>query len=249
MLFCNRPEGGLAISQPAHAWISGQVLAEWHAPLDPSLLLAAAQHDIAWLDWECAPSFDPRTGRPHLFRDVGAAEHAPMWTRGVDRAFHAWGARPALLISRHGGVIYRRFTDRHRLDPADAASAEGYLRDQAPKEAAWAAMLGLDDDTLAHDTGLIAFADTLSLVFCGELAAPLAIDAPGFGPVQVASSGEAAHDFTLSPWPFRHEALAFEAEARALPPEERFDSEAAMRAWAADPACCTPFRVTARKLD
>ena len=248
MLFFNRPGGGLAISQPAHAWISGQILAEWHISLDPSLVLAAAQHDLAWLDWECAPTFDPRTGRPHLFRDVGAAVHAPMWTRSVDRAFHAWGARPALMISRHGGVIYRRFTDRHRLNPADAVAADRFLRDQAPKEAAWAALLDLDDQVLAHDTSLIAFADTLSLVFCGELTAPLDIDAPGIGLLRVAADG-AAQAFTLSPWPFRTEAVAFQAEARLLPSAGRFADEASMQGWIADAANCVPFRVTARKLD
>jgi hypothetical protein len=152
------------------------------------------------------------------------------------------------MISRHGGVIYRRFTDRHRLDPADAAAAEGYLRAQAPKEAAWAAALGLHGDALAHDTGLIAFADTLSLVFCGELA-PLDIDAPGLGPVRVAASGASGQDFTLSPWPFRSDAVAFEAEARALPTEGRFADETSMLDWLGDPAHRRPLRVTARKLD
>ena len=248
MLFCNIGEGGLAISQPAHAWISGQILAEWHTTLSPGLVLAAAQHDLAWLDWECAPTFDPRTGRPHLFRDVGAAVHAPMWTRGVERAFHAWGARPALMISRHGGVIYRR-TERHRRHPADAVAADRFLRQQAPKEAAWATLLGLDEDVLAHDTGLIAFADTLSLVFCGELAPPLDIGVPGLGVVRVAAAEPSNPSFTLSPWPFRSKAVIFQAEARALPSGGRFADQASMRGWIADPTNCVPLRITARKLD
>jgi hypothetical protein len=83
----------LAISQPTHAWISGQLLASWAETLDKPLLLAAEQHDIGWLDWETNPSFDARTGRPHRFRDIGAAAHAPMWVRDVERALDAWGAR------------------------------------------------------------------------------------------------------------------------------------------------------------
>src|ERR1700712_2465596 len=143
MLFHDDSSGVLAISQTTHAWISGQLLRSWAEDVGEPLLLAAEQHDIGWLDWEAAPSFDTRTGRPHLFRDVGAAIHAPMWTRGVERAAAAWGTHVGLLISRHGGVIYNRFTERHRTDPADALAAQRYLVDQAACEADWARTLGL----------------------------------------------------------------------------------------------------------
>ena len=137
MLFRTEPSGVLAVSQPAHAWISGQILRAWDECLGESLLLAGEQHDIGWLDWETAPTFNPQTGRPHLFREIGAAVHSPMWRQGVERALAAWGAHVALLISRHGGVIYRRYTDRHRISEADAAAAQTYLETQAPMEAAW----------------------------------------------------------------------------------------------------------------
>jgi hypothetical protein len=183
-------------------------------------VLAAEQHDIAWLDWETAPSFDPRTGRPHLFRDVGAAIHAPMWAQGVDRALAAWGSHVALLVSRHGGVIYTRFTDRHRLAPADAEAASAYLRRQAPLEAGWSRELSLDDDRLAYETSLIAFVDTLSLGLCGELATPLDLtlqDSTGSRQgFQLRSSGQPC-EFTLTPWPFRGHDLVLTGEARALP--------------------------------
>ncbi|MCW6512685.1 DUF3891 family protein [Lichenifustis flavocetrariae] len=145
MVFRARGTGGLAISQPTHAWVSGQLAHAWSDQLWEPLLLAAEQHDIGWIDWETAPSFDIETGRPHLFRDVGASLHAPMWAQGVDRALGVWGTHAALLISRHGGVIYRRFTSRHRLDEADAAAAQYYLDTQAPREQVWADALGLDE--------------------------------------------------------------------------------------------------------
>ena len=124
--------------------------------LDESLLLAAEQHDIGWLDWEMAPTFNPQTGRPHLFREIGAAVHSPMWRQGVERALAAWGAHVALLVSRHGGVIYRRYTDRHRISEADAAAAQTYLETQAPMEAAWAKSLGLEPARLQKETTLVA---------------------------------------------------------------------------------------------
>ena len=82
MLFRTEPSGVLAISQLTHAWISGQILRAWDEALGEPLLLAAEQHDIGWLDWEAAPTFNPETGRPHLFREIGAATHSPMWIRG-----------------------------------------------------------------------------------------------------------------------------------------------------------------------
>ena len=60
MLFRTEPSGVLAISQPTHAWISGQILRAWDEALSEPLLLAAEQHDIGWLDWETAPTFNPR---------------------------------------------------------------------------------------------------------------------------------------------------------------------------------------------
>src|SRR5436190_24297657 len=83
MLFRSQSSGVLAISQPTHAWISGQIQRAWDENLGETLLLAAEQYDVGWLDWETEPTFNPSTGRPHLFREVGAATHTPMWAKGV----------------------------------------------------------------------------------------------------------------------------------------------------------------------
>jgi len=250
MMFLDAQSGGpgdlLAISQPAHAWVSGQLLRHWAAELDEPLLLAAEQHDLAWLDWELAPSFDFATGRPHLFRDIGAATHAPLWSSAVERACAAWGSRVALLVSRHGTVIYTRFTERHRLSDADAGAAKGYVERQAPMQAAWARALQLADHALERDTNLIAFVDTLSLALCGALPLPLELDGPGRENAQaryrlVQQAGE-TFGFSLSPWPFRGETVTIGVEAR-LVPGGRFASEAEMRAWSAS-APRTPLRFT-----
>ncbi len=227
----------LAISQPAHAWVSGQLLRHWAQHLDEAVLLAAEQHDLAWLDWERAPSFDPATGRPHLFRDVGAAAHAPRWAEAVERAHTAWGARVALLVSRHGVVIYTRFTDRHQASDADSKAAVRYVAEQAPRQAAWARQLGLAADTLERDTALIALVDTLSLGLCGALPMPVNLD----GYRLMRQSGSALTS-TLAPWPFRGESVSIAIEARNVP-GGRFASEMEMRAWLAN-AVSVPLRFT-----
>ena len=239
MLFRTEPKGVLAISQLTHAWISGQILRAWGEALDEPLLLAAEQHDIGWLDWETAPTFNPQSGRPHLFREIGAAVHSPMWRQGVERALGAWGAHVALLVSRHGGVIYRRYTDRHRTGEADAAAAQTYLETQAPIEAAWAETLGLDAAALQKETMLVALVDTLSLALCGELKTPIALEAPtrsgGTETLRLVERPGHAFDFVLSPWPLKQDVLTVEGEARLLPAAGRFADEATMRTWLQSP--------------
>jgi hypothetical protein len=233
MLFRRDQTSVIAISQPAHAWISGQLLRAWNGECSEPLLLAAEQHDIGWLDWEVDPSFDPTTGRPHSFRDIGASLHAPMWLRGVDRARSAWGTHVALLVSRHGGLIYRRFA-RHRNE-ADAAAARAYLETQAPVEAAWAKALALDAGELERQSGLIAFVDALSLVVCGDLKTPIEIEIPGSPSVSVRERQERSFEFIVSPWPFRTMEIVIEGEGRSLPGEGRFADEPSFRRWWASP--------------
>jgi Protein of unknown function (DUF3891) len=240
MLFRDQtPHNPLAISQPMHALISGQLLRAWDESFAEPLQLAAEQHDIGWMDWETAPSFNPQTGRPHRFRDIGAAVHAPMWTKGVERALGAWGSHVALLVSRHGGVIYGRYTDRHRLAEADATAAQHFLQTQAPIEALWARSLGLDAATLQRETALVALVDTLSLALCGELKAPLDLQAPDrhgeLKTLRLVERPGQPFDFILSPWPFRAQVVTVEGEARPLPAEGRFADEAGMRVWLAGP--------------
>ena len=239
MLFRDEPSGALAISQLTHAWISGQILRAWDDNLSETLLLAAEQHDIGWMDWEAEPTFNMETGRPHLFREIGASTHAPMWTRGVQRAVGAWGTHVALLISRHGGVIYRRYTDRHRVSEADAAAAQNYLNAQASIETAWSRALGLEAAELERETALLAFSDALSLALCGELKTPLDMDAPGRDgkplTFRVAERPQRSFDFVISPWPFRSNELVVEGEARPLPSDGRFSDEGAMKTWLALP--------------
>ena len=220
MLFRSQASGVLAISQPTHAWVSGQILRAWEDNLREPLVLAAEQHDVGWLDRETEPTFNPSTGRPHLFREVGAATHAPMWIKGVQRARDAWGTHVALLVSRHGGVIYRRFIDRHRMNEADAAAAQNYLNTQAPIEAVWARALGLEALELERETGLIAFADTLSLALCGDLKTRLDLESPGRGGdalrMRLAERPGSSFDFVLSPWPGLFERTSWWPKARRV---------------------------------
>jgi len=93
---------------------------------------------------------------------------------------------------------------------------------------------------LEHDTALLALADTLSLALCGELKAPLEVEAPERGgrmrTLRLMPDPQDPSAFTISPWPFRVETITVEGEARPLPPTGRFADEGEMRRWLKTPA-------------
>lgn len=237
-MIIRRPEAGcrLLVPQPAHALLSGQMLAAWGAPgfalpdPAPAVILAAGQHDLAWLDWEAAPSLNPETGLPHSFTELGAAVHAPMWAQGVERARAAWGLWPALLISLHGTRIYTEYLQPERLAPADRAAINEHAARQAALQADWTAKLGAAPEQVARNSALVAVTDALSLALC--FAAPdKAGEAPmedgSRRPMRLARQEEAR--WSLDPWPFREERLVLRAEAIRLPEATRWTGEEAMR--------------------
>lgn len=240
MLFRELPGGDwLAITQPAHALVSGQMLRAWGAPgfarPEPleEVATAAAQHDVAWMGWETVPTLDPATGRPHLFRRVGARDHAPMWAAGVELALQAWGPWVALLVSRHGSLIYTRYADRHRLAPEDAAAAERYLGEQGDRQLAWAAALGAPMAQVERNGALVAAVDALSLAVCGELPLPgPAGEAPleAGGTVTLHMDRRPDGELVLDPWPFAVREVPLTWPARRFMAADRWTNEGAMRA-------------------
>jgi hypothetical protein len=252
MLFRDLPDGSwLAVSQPMHALVSGQMLRAWgatgFATPDPfeEVATAAAQHDVAWMGWEAAPTLDPGSGRPHSFRQVGARIHAPMWAEGVRRAVAGWGPWVGLLISRHGTRIYSAYQDRHRVEAADAEAAEAYLAEQAALRARLLALVGATEAQLEAAAALVAVTDALSLAACGGIAT---LGWSGMAPLakggEVPLKLEEGHSvMTVDPWPFAAPEVPLAWTARRFAPGTRWADEGAMcAALAAAPA----ERITAR---
>ncbi|WP_159350430.1 DUF3891 family protein [Roseomonas harenae] len=226
----------LFIPQPAHALLSGQIMEAWGAPgfahpdPAPEVILAAAQHDIGWMPWESAPTLDVGTGLPHPFTAVGAARHAPMWAQGVELARAAWGLWPALLVSRHGTLIYTRYANPERDSEADKQAAGRYLSEQGALQSAWAERLGASPAQVDRNAALVAVADALSLALCfahpgaaGE--APL--EDGGMAKLTLARSGPGT--WSLAPWPFRLPVLTLRCEVMRLPASTRWTEQEAMR--------------------
>lgn len=240
MLIRHDERGMLLISQPAHAWLAGQLARAWgnerFGEVSPreEIVLAATLHDAGWLDWESAPTLNRETGLPHTFLELPIAEHLRIWDRAAANAL-AFGPLAALFTSLHGSGLYERrtFDDPHAAD-ARAVSAflerererQASLRDALRRgdvPAAW-----LTQDTIDRNRRLIAVWDTLSLFVCyGGSATRTVADVPArVEPVELTLSVDGS-DATLWPWPFATPALSLTVQARRI--DRRWTSEDEMR--------------------
>jgi len=107
MLYRTIGENRICITQPTHAWVSGQMAQVWGnemfglvAPYE-AVCLGAQQHDIGWLPWESAPTLNTDTGYPHSFMEVAPEVHTKLWA-GAKQLAMPMGRYAALLVSLHG---------------------------------------------------------------------------------------------------------------------------------------------------
>ncbi|HYG87342.1 MAG TPA: DUF3891 family protein [Azospirillum sp.] len=245
MLFRDDGDGVIAIAQPSHSWLSGQLLRAWgndgFAAPSPheEVCLAAELHDIGWLVWETAPTLNPATGRPHAFHEVGAETHTGLWTRGV-RLARVFGHYPALLVSLHADTLYGLFFDFTKASPEDAARVRAFLATQHSFQRQTIEALGADPhyrvevapDVIERNRRLVATVDRLSLEICWGVTREIRIpNVPTTGTECAglclrAPNGNVA-ELTLDPWPFAGDHVEVVCEGRRL--RGRFTEEAAMR--------------------
>jgi uncharacterized protein DUF3891 len=231
MLLRPHGDGVLAIGQPAHAWVSGQLARAWgnerFGAVEPweEVCLAAEQHDVGMAAWEHRPTLNPQTGLPRSFMELELEEHLEIW----------WSAAPlvlsqsryaALLVSMHGTALYER-RDLTRMEPADAARVQEFLDGQRQLRERLRETLRDDphaaDDVVRRNQRLVWTWDSLSLGLLLDWA-PFELTAVPTADGEVEIS---VGDGTLDPWPFRDHRIAVGCEGRWL--TGRFEDEQSMR--------------------
>lgn len=240
MLFRPLPDGSaLAISQPAHAWISGQLARAWGGAvagvdrLPDLFILAAEQHDIGWLPWEAAPTRDPATGRPYDFIALPRKAHTALWSAGVETAAASYGPHVALLVSLHGLAIYALTPDEKRT-PEDLAAVQRFRAEQETMQARLRPQVAASDSDIVDQRAILLALDLMSLVICGAMGrdprrtTPVPL-AAGTTRLTLAFPNDGWERLTVDPWPFRHARVTVGCLARRLPPD-RFPDETSMRA-------------------
>jgi hypothetical protein len=228
MLLCGDGDGHIAVGQPAHAWVSGQLARAWgnarFGALDrrEELCLAAEQHDAGMAAWEGRPTLNPETGLPRSFMELPLDEHLRIW----------WSAAPlvlpqspyaALLVSLHGTALYER-RDLERMSAGDAERVRAFLAGQRELQEALIDRLGADRQQVRRDQRLIWTWDSLSLgLLLGW--APFTLAAV---PADGGETDVEVRDGSLDPWPFAEPAVTVRYDGRRL--AGPYADEEAMRA-------------------
>jgi hypothetical protein len=208
-----------AITQPAHAYLAGQIAQHWAEPLAGDVVLAVEQHDVAWTEWDRAPSLYAPARRAAAFYEAEMEPRLAAW-RHIARRLDAQSPYAALLVSLHATNIHTRYLPEGATPPAE------FLAEQrADQDALLAVLADANRERAERDADLVFALDALSLVLChgwdGRELPP--IDGTS---IRVTPIGD--DEATLDPWPLAVAELTIGVSARRL--TERFDDEAAMHA-------------------
>jgi hypothetical protein len=178
MLYRTTNGSRICITQPTHAWVSGQLAQRWgnetFGSVTPyeAVCLGAEQHDIGWLPWEAAPAFNPDTGYPRSFTEIAPEVHTKLWA-GAKHLAMPMGRYATLLISLHGTGLYERFT-HWKQSPQSVQIVEDFLKQEKEFQQQLVDCLRQDSayapyatpEAIAHNQHLIATLDALSLAIC-----------------------------------------------------------------------------------
>lgn len=233
MLLREDGEAVIAIPQPSHSWLSGQLARAWGndrfarpSPFE-EVCLAAEQHDIGWLTWEAEPTLDPGSGRPKTFMQLGPQTHTALWRDGVRRA-GIYGRYAALLVSLHADTIYGRFFRFDKAPPEEARLVRAFLDEQHAFQEATIASLradpltagDADEDTVERNRLTIAALDWISLHLCWGVKDEVRVpEVPVAGVKRIdlhLRPGATSEEVVVDPWPFAPERLPVRAEGKRL---------------------------------
>jgi hypothetical protein len=230
-----RREGGavVAIGQPSHAWLSGQLARAWgnerFGALEPreEVCLAAEQHDIGMAAWDAAPTLNPESGLPHSFVEMPVETHVELWDRAWELVLPQ-SRYAALLVSMHGSALYE-LRDLTKLDERQADLVRRYLDDQRAVQRRLLDALG-NPAGVARNQRLLWAWDGFSLALCLDWAPHTLRGVPAAdGAVDVELTPLSERTVGVDPWPFEGATVRVRTEGRLLG-AGRFDSEDEMRA-------------------
>jgi len=209
--------------QRDHSELCGRMAEQWGAPpfaeVAEETRVAAARHDGGWPEWDLAPRLDARTGRPHPYSDMPAADYREIWERGLHRGWSE-GDLAGLLVSLHA----MRFFARKSSDEDLALLARERVRQTEALRIVGAEPA--DPESLPDPVGRLHawmfFWDGLSLFLCEGWKSPWTPTVPDAEgrPVSMRvvrrSDAGPGGSVRVAPFPFRAP-MELEATARVVP--------------------------------
>ena len=239
MLVRVEEEGGLAIGQLSHAWLSGQLARAWGNPrfgyVEPreEVALGAEQHDVGWALFDLEPRLSAATGLPRSFLETSVEEHLTIW-RGAPDRLRTQSLHATLVVSMHASALSELRASN--AEEPDAAELREHARQERARQEQLRGELGLTPAHAERTQRQMWTWDGLSLALCNAWRPFTSHDVPsaeGLVDVELRDLDDGA--CTLTPWPFSSPRVRVRCEARRL--ESRFEDEAAMRdAFARAPA-------------
>jgi Protein of unknown function (DUF3891) len=221
--------GVIAIGQPSHAWLSGQLARAWGNPrfgaVDPfeEVCLAAEQHDIGMAAWDLAAPLNPDTGLPQSFLEMALPTHMLLWRLGPRRVLPQ-SRYAALLVSMHGARLYEQ-RDLQKLPSDHAEAVRAFLGEQ--REFQDRLRRSLRDDpvtaaaatprTVARNSDLVWIWDLLSLALCLDWVPQSVANVPtvdGAADLELTATDGGA--LRLDPWPFAADTVTVGCEGKRL---------------------------------
>lgn len=241
MLLRRDDRGVLAIGQPSHAWVSGQLARAWgnqrFGAVEPfeEVCLAAEQHDIGMAVWDLEPTLNPDTGLPHSFIEMPLETHLGLWTAGPRRLL-AQSRYATLLASMHGARLYE-MRDLEKLSAPEAEAVTSFLAGQRAFQDELVGSLRTDPAmaaaaepaTVKRNSDLIWSWDFMSLALCLDWAPCTVRRVPTASEpadLELTAAGPGASG--LDPWPFAADTMTVRCEGRRL--GETYETEQALQA-------------------
>jgi hypothetical protein len=139
--FADGPPQWLLISQVEHARLSGELAKRCltkFGDANPALgqvreelLQAIIHHDDGWAEWEAAPRFDPKSGKPLSFMELPLAEALDVWNGSIESA-NRFGDLAPWVVAGHFSALLCTIGS-HSQEPA----ARDWLRHIAEKRSLW----------------------------------------------------------------------------------------------------------------
>lgn len=243
MLYRTIDENRICITQPNHAWVSGQMAQVWGnqmfgevAPYE-AVCLGAEQHDIGWLPWESAPTLNPDTGYPHSFSEVAPEVHTKLWA-GAKQLAMPMGRYAALLVSLHGTGLYERFT-HWKKSPESKRIVEAFLQQEKQFQQDLIGRLKQDPtyqpyvtpEVIVRNQKLVATWDALSLLICMGVTAQKQVEkvpsATGETTLTLMPVDNNPTQLSVEPWCFQSDEVTVVFEGRII--KEKVNDEEMMR--------------------
>src|SRR5580692_11693736 len=238
----------IAISQTAHAWVSGQLARQWGnecfpslAPVEP-LCYAAEQHDRGFLDWERQPTLNPKSGLPHTFENIPLSLHVELRKRSI-LELKAVSLYAALVTSLY---FARTVGKQSPLEShEDRQRIAEFLQEQNALQRNLFGSLRKDpylrsacsDRAIEYNQKLLAAWDQLSVELCRNPDAKFSVDGvpTALGKscrLLVTPVDPNSREVRLEPWPFSKPRVELTCESHVL--DRRFTSEADLRKYLKD---------------